>query len=197
MRRRWPFVVLAFCAATATAVGVLLAVDQAGGGPPGDTLLLSVGGDPQVDAAPPARLEPIGLPTPAPSAAGGLANAQALRDAFAAFTTPPPEPAEPTGEAATTEAPAPEPSLAAPPPPVSGDLLDAIAMCESGMNPLAYNPAGYYGAFQFSLGTWAGLGYAGDPRDYSYAVQKQAAAQLQAKSGWGAWPYCASKLGLL
>ncbi len=193
MRRRWPWLVLAFCGAAVTAVAVLLAVDQVGRGPSGDTLLLATEGEAEVDA-PPARVKPIGLPAPAPSAAGGLANAQALRDAFAAFATPPPEPADPAGEAATTEAPEPDPPPAAP---VSGDLLDAIAMCESGMNPLAYNPAGYYGAFQFSLGTWAGVGYAGDPRDYPYAVQKQAAALLQAKSGWGAWPHCASKLGLL
>ncbi len=34
----------------------------------------------------------------------------------------------------------------------------ALAECESGGNPKAVNPAGYYGLYQFSLSTWAAQG---------------------------------------
>ena len=39
----------------------------------------------------------------------------------------------------------------------------ALANCESGGNPRAVNPAGYYGLYQFDLGTWASVGGSGDP----------------------------------
>lgn len=100
----------------------------------------------------------------------------------------------------TTAAPAPAPSPPPPPAPpgsVSANL-DAIAQCESGGNPDAYNPRGYYGAFQFALATWWGLGFTGDPRDYTYAEQKYAAVHLVARTGgYSSWPHCAASLGLL
>ena len=82
--------------------------------------------------------------------------------------------------------------------PVNGDVWGALARCESGGIPRAVSSTGKYrGAFQFSLGTWQSLGYAGDPIDHSYDVQLQAAQKLQARSGWGQWPSCARKLGLI
>jgi len=72
-----------------------------------------------------------------------------------------------------------------------------LAMCESGLNPRAYNSAGYYGLFQFDLGTWQAVGGSGDPRDASVSEQLSRAQTLQARSGWGPWPSCASQLGLL
>ncbi|MGH9074109.1 MAG: transglycosylase family protein, partial [Acidimicrobiales bacterium] len=56
---------------------------------------------------------------------------------------------------------------------------------------------GYYGAYQFSAATWAGLGYRGLPSQASPAEQDQAAARLQAGSGWGQWPTCSAMLGLV
>ncbi|HEX7167035.1 MAG TPA: transglycosylase family protein [Acidimicrobiales bacterium] len=74
----------------------------------------------------------------------------------------------------------------------------ALAVCESNANPTAHSANGlYHGAFQFSLPTWRGLGYTGDPADHPYAVQLQAAKKLQARSGWRQWPSCARRLGLL
>ena len=97
----------------------------------------------------------------------------------------------------TTAAPAPPPTAPAPAGSVSANL-DAIARCESGGNPDAYNPSGYYGAFQFSLATWWGLGFSGDPRDYTYAEQKYGAVHLVARTGsYSSWPHCAASLGLL
>jgi hypothetical protein len=72
-----------------------------------------------------------------------------------------------------------------------------LRQCESGGNYAENTGNGYYGAYQFSLQTWHGIGYPGIPSDAAPAVQDQAAAQLQARSGWGQWPECAQKLGLL
>ena len=55
---------------------------------------------------------------------------------------------------------------------------------------------GYYGAYQFALSTWWGLGYAGLPSEAAPAVQDQAAERLQAEAGWGQWPACSAELGL-
>lgn len=73
----------------------------------------------------------------------------------------------------------------------------ALARCESSGNPKAVGGGGrYFGAFQFSLGTWRSVGGTGNPTDHSYAVQLEAAKRLQARSGWSQWPACARRLGL-
>lgn len=77
----------------------------------------------------------------------------------------------------------------------SGDVWWALAGCETGYkynNPNTGN--GYYGYFQFSLGTWQGVGGPGYPHHHSYEVQKTYAQKLQARSGWGQWPYCSGVL---
>ena len=81
---------------------------------------------------------------------------------------------------------------------IGGDVWGALAQCESGGNPRAVSRNGlYYGLFQFSLGTWAAMGGSGLPSDASPEEQLQRAQALQARSGWGQWPACAAKLGLL
>lgn len=80
---------------------------------------------------------------------------------------------------------------------VSGDVWGRLAACESGGNPRAVGGGGrYFGAFQFSLGTWRSVGGTGNPIDHPYGTQLAFAQKLQARSGWGQWPYCARKLGL-
>lgn len=77
-------------------------------------------------------------------------------------------------------------------------VWDRLAKCESGGNPRAVSASGtYYGLFQFSLSTWRAMGGSGLPSDASPAEQLQRAQALQARSGWGQWPACARKLGLL
>jgi hypothetical protein len=76
------------------------------------------------------------------------------------------------------------------------DAFVALAECESGGNYSINTGNGYYGAYQFSLATWQSLGYEGYPHEASPAVQDQAAAELQAQSGWGQWPGCSWYLGL-
>ncbi|MCK0118106.1 transglycosylase family protein [Isoptericola sp. S6320L] len=72
-----------------------------------------------------------------------------------------------------------------------------LAQCESGGNPSTNTGNGYYGLYQFSLPTWQAVGGSGLPSDASAAEQTKRAQILQQRSGWGQWPHCASKLGLL
>jgi hypothetical protein len=68
--------------------------------------------------------------------------------------------------------------------------------CESGDNYQEDTGNGYFGAYQFSLSTWTGLGYPGRPDLEPYWMQDAAAAHLQAMYGWGQWPACSAALGL-
>jgi uncharacterized protein YabE (DUF348 family) len=79
--------------------------------------------------------------------------------------------------------------------PSGGDGLNwaALARCESGGNPRAVNPAGYYGLYQFSLSTWHSVGGSGNPIDASPAEQLKRAKILYAKAGSGQWG-CGSHL---
>lgn len=78
----------------------------------------------------------------------------------------------------------------------SGGVWAALRQCESGGDYATDTGNGYYGAYQFSLQTWHGLGYPGLPSDASPAVQDAAASRLEARSGWGQWPACSRRLGL-
>lgn len=78
----------------------------------------------------------------------------------------------------------------------SGGVWAELRQCESGGDYADDTGNGYYGAYQFSLGTWESLGYSGLPSDASPAEQDAAAQQLQARSGWGQWPVCSQELGL-
>jgi resuscitation-promoting factor RpfB len=63
----------------------------------------------------------------------------------------------------------------------------ALAKCESGGNPKAVNPNGYYGLYQFSLATWHSVGGSGNPIDASAAEQTSRAEMLYNKAGAGQW----------
>lgn len=81
--------------------------------------------------------------------------------------------------------------------PITDDVWAALSRCEAGGRPDAVSRSGkYFGAFQFSLATWHGIGMPGNPIDFPYEVQLEAAKRLQARSGWGQWPTCSRKLGL-
>lgn len=112
-------------------------------------------------------------------------------------TVPPPPPpvVRPAPRRASRAATAPRPRVA--PANVGGDVWGALARCESGGRADAVSRSGkYFGAFQFSLQTWRGIGMSGSPIDHPYEVQLGAAQRLQARSGWGQWPTCARRLGL-
>ena len=112
-------------------------------------------------------------------AAGGLTAAFVIADGAALATASSAAPASSVGRAAAT-----------------ADDFARLRQCESGGNYRANTGNGYYGAYQFSASTWRGVGFSGMPHQASPATQDQAAAKLQARSGWGQWPACSRKLGL-
>lgn len=72
--------------------------------------------------------------------------------------------------------------------PVSGTLgtwLSALRDCESGGNYQDDTGNGYYGAYQFSLGTWERLGLSGLPSSAAPSVQDQAIVRNTNLSGGG------------
>ena len=95
-------------------------------------------------------------------------------------------------EAAAAEAAAAE---AAAPEPVSTDStasseLSSIAECESGGDYTANTGNGFYGAYQFTPETWAGVGGSGLPSEASAAEQDMRAQMLLEQSGTSPWPVC-------
>jgi hypothetical protein len=79
--------------------------------------------------------------------------------------------------------------------PLSADVWSRLARCESSGNPKAVGGRGkFFGAFQFTLQTWHSLGMTGNPVDYPYDAQLEAAQRLQARSGWRNWPVCARRV---
>jgi hypothetical protein len=68
-----------------------------------------------------------------------------------------------------------------------GGAWACIAARESGGNPRAVNPGGYYGMFQFSMATWHSVGGSGNPANASAQEQLMRAQMLQSRSGWGQW----------
>ncbi len=75
----------------------------------------------------------------------------------------------------------------------SGSQLYALRMCESGGNPAINTGNGYYGAYQFDLRTWRGLGFRGYPHQASLATQDAAVRKLYAQRGWAPWPVCGQR----
>jgi len=68
------------------------------------------------------------------------------------------------------------------------DYLLSVAVCESTLNPNAFNPAGYHGLFQFDHTTWAAYGYGSI---YDPTAQARTAARLIAAGQASRWPNCA------
>jgi uncharacterized protein YabE (DUF348 family) len=67
----------------------------------------------------------------------------------------------------------------------------ALANCESGGNPRSVSSSGEYrGLYQFSQGTWNGVGGSGDPIDASSSEQTYRAQILYNRSGRSPWPVC-------
>lgn len=82
-------------------------------------------------------------------------------------------------------------------PETAGGVWAALRACENGGSYTSAPGDRYRGAYQFSPSTWASVGGSGDPADAPPAEQDARARQLQARSGFGQWPSCARKLGLI
>ncbi len=179
----------------------------------GSRLLIDSLSDPAPSAgsgsAPPSGAGSVTIALASLHLSAPVGHRPARRSAVAArpaVTVAVPPPALPVPTAPAAPAPAPPPPVApaapvlpaapatpvAPTPGVWAELRE----CESGDNYTIDTGNGYYGAYQFAAATWAGLGYPGLPNQAPPAVQDQAAAQLQARSGWAPWPECSIKLGL-
>ncbi len=78
--------------------------------------------------------------------------------------------------------------------PSAGDWLK-LRTCESGGNYATNTGNGYYGAYQFDLGTWASVGGTGLPSNASPATQDALAYRLWQQRGWSPWT-CAAIVGL-
>lgn len=76
----------------------------------------------------------------------------------------------------------------APAPAASGDVFARIRAKESGGNYSANTGNGYYGAYQFDLGTWRGVGGTGLPSNASPAEQDMRAKMLYDRRGCSPWP---------
>lgn len=81
------------------------------------------------------------------------------------------------------------------------DVWDELAQCESG-GRWDYPPVsgGFSGGIMFHIGTWRAMGgtnYAPDAYLASREQQIDIAERVLQSSGWGAWPGCARRMGLL
>ena len=169
--------------------------------PEADLRVVRVAVEP-VTEAPPPPTEPVTPPTD---------DAVEVAAASEPVATPAPEPA--TTQRASAPAapvrPAPAPTTTtAPPPPSSttaapssaGDpndpaTWDRLARCESGGRWSLNSGNGYYGGLQFSLATWRDVGGTGYPHEATREEQIKRGKMLQARYGWGQWPYCSRELG--
>lgn len=102
-----------------------------------------------------------------------------------------------------TPTPTPTPSPTIIPAPTSapaistaGSGLDwaALRQCESGGNYSINTGNGFYGAYQFDLGTWHGVGGVGYPHEAAPAEQDKRAQILYDDRGAAPWPVCGDLL---
>lgn len=74
--------------------------------------------------------------------------------------------------------------------------LAALRGCESGGNYSINTGNGYYGAYQYNLGTWNNYNGYKYPNKAPKYVQDQKAWETYQGRGWQPWPGCTAKLGL-
>jgi resuscitation-promoting factor RpfB len=72
--------------------------------------------------------------------------------------------------------------------------LAALRSCEGSYTSNTGN--GYYGAYQFDIGTWGGYGGYSNASQAPPAVQDQKARDTYVARGWSPWPSCSQSLGL-
>jgi Transglycosylase-like domain len=68
--------------------------------------------------------------------------------------------------------------------------LRSTRMCESGGNYRTATGNGFWGAYQFTLESWAAVGGHGLPSDAEPLEQDYRAVRLLHLQGRGAWPVC-------
>lgn len=128
----------------------------------------------------------------------------AADEALAARPLPQAAPAAPRTETPTAptqtnsyEAPVQQTAAAPAPSVAGGSVWDSLAQCEAGGNWAINTGNGFYGGLQFTLSSWQAAGGSGYPNEASREEQILRGTVLQSMQGWGAWPACSAKLGLL
>lgn len=74
--------------------------------------------------------------------------------------------------------------------PPGAAVLAAIRSCESGGDYSTNTHNGFWGGYQFDLGTWASVGGSGLPSEASPREQDERAARLYRERGSSPWPVC-------
>ncbi|ANY06972.1 transglycosylase family protein [Pseudonocardia sp. HH130630-07] len=87
-------------------------------------------------------------------------------------------------------------AVVAPAQSVAGSTWDKLAECESGGNWNTNTGNGFSGGLQFTPSTWKAYGGEGRAHNASKSEQIRVAENVLDGQGWGAWPSCASQLGL-
>jgi hypothetical protein len=77
------------------------------------------------------------------------------------------------------------------------DAFAQLRFCEAGGDYTKNTGNGYFGAYQYSISTWANFGGFSRPDLAPPEVQDAKARETQARRGWSPWPSCARKLGLM
>jgi hypothetical protein len=79
---------------------------------------------------------------------------------------------------------------------LSDEAINYLGNCEAGMDPAKNTGNGYYGAFQFSAGTWNSMGTGYARADQApIEVQKEAVQRLVARSSiYTQFPACARRM---
>ena len=105
---------------------------------------------------------------------------------------------QPTIMPTPTVAQAPVQQAAAPAVPnvISEEAITYLGTCEAGMDPAKNTGNGYYGAFQFSYGTWKSMNTGYERADLApIEVQKAAVQKLLSRSSiYTQFPGCAKKM---
>lgn len=79
----------------------------------------------------------------------------------------------------------------------SGSFEAALARLRSCEGSYGSNTGnGYYGAYQFDIGTWGGYGGYSNAAQAPPAVQDQKAFETYQARGWSPWPTCSRSVGL-
>jgi resuscitation-promoting factor RpfB len=78
-----------------------------------------------------------------------------------------------------------------------GSFAEALARLRSCEGSYTSNTGnGYYGAYQFDVGTWGGYGGYGVASDAPPSVQDEKAWETYQRRGWQPWPSCSNSQGL-
>ncbi len=81
--------------------------------------------------------------------------------------------------------------------PATPQNMLALRLCEAGNIYTRNSGNGYYGAYQFNIGTWAGYGGYARADLAPASVQDAKFLETYSRRGWSPWPTCSRKLGLM